>query len=170
MRPMTSTPFPDPTASLGDEAHVLLAYLDHFRSVVLDAVRALPEAERRSSRLASGWTPVELVTHLQHVERRWLEWGFEGASLPDPWGDHVDGRWHAPQPTDALLAALEGRGGTTRQIVLRHGLDDVGQPGERWAGADPAPLRRVLLHLLQEYARHAGHLDVVVELSQGQPE
>lgn len=164
-----TTPFPEPTAALGDEAAVLLAYLDHFRGVVLEAVRGLPEAERRTSRLASGWTPAELVVHLQHVERRWLEWGFEGVDLADPWGDQVDGRWYAPVPTEDLLTALEQRGADTRRIVRRHRLDEVGRPGERWEGADPAPLRRVLLHLLQEYARHAGHLDVVVELSPGSP-
>jgi len=43
----------------------------------------------------------------------------------------------------------------------------VGKPGERWAGADPATLERVLFHLLQEYARHLGHLDIVVELATG---
>jgi Protein of unknown function (DUF664) len=45
---------------------------------------------------------------------------------------------------------------------------EVGQPGERWDGADPATLERVLFHLLQEYARHLGQLDIVVELATGQ--
>ena len=40
-------------------------------------------------------------------------------------------------------------------------------PGERWEGAEPATLERVLLHLVQEYARHLGQLDVVVELGEG---
>jgi len=39
------------------------------------------------------------------------------------------------------------------------------KPGERWEGADPATLERVLFHLLQEYARHVGHLDIVAELA-----
>jgi hypothetical protein len=43
----------------------------------------------------------------------------------------------------------------------------VGEPGPRWDGAPPATLERVLLHLVQEYARHAGHLDVVRELIDG---
>ena len=46
-------------------------------------------------------------------------------------------------------------------------LNEVGQPGERWDGADPATLERVLFHLLQEYARHVGHLDIVTELATG---
>jgi hypothetical protein len=44
----------------------------------------------------------------------------------------------------------------------------VGQPGPRWDGAPPATLERVLFHLLQEYARHLGHLDIVVEIVTGQ--
>jgi hypothetical protein len=40
--------------------------------------------------------------------------------------------------------------------------------GDRWAGADPATLERILFHLLQEYARHLGHLDIVVETATGQ--
>ena len=50
----------------------------------------------------------------------------------------------------------------------RTDLADIGQPGPRWDGADPASLERVLFHLLQEYARHVGHLDIVVELADGQ--
>jgi len=46
----------------------------------------------------------------------------------------------------------------------------VGQPGERWDGADPATLERVLFHVVQEYARHLGQLDIVVELATGRSE
>ena len=47
----------------------------------------------------------------------------------------------------------------SRALIEAHDLDEVGKPGERWDGADPAMLERVLFHLLQEYARHLGHLD-----------
>ena len=46
----------------------------------------------------------------------------------------------------------------------------MGQPGARWDGADPATLERILFHLLQEYARHLGHLDIVTELATGRQE
>lgn len=63
------------------------------------------------------------------------------------------------------MTALEEQGRTTRAVALRHGLDEQGLPGERWDGEPPATLERVLLHLLQEHARHLGHLDVVAELA-----
>jgi hypothetical protein len=44
----------------------------------------------------------------------------------------------------------------------------VGKPSERWDGHDPPTLERILFHLLQEYARHLGHLDIVTELATGQ--
>ena len=51
--------------------------------------------------------------------------------------------------------------------MLSHDLDEVGQPGPRLDGAEPATLERILLHLVQEYARHLGHLDIVAELAGG---
>jgi hypothetical protein len=62
---------------------------------------------------------------------------------------------------------LRTQAATTNRVVRAHDLTDVGQPGERWDGAEPAPLERVLFHLLQEYARHAGHIDIVREMVDG---
>ncbi len=66
-----------------------------------------------------------------------------------------------------LIAALDQRAARTRAIVAGHALDEVGQPGPRWDGAPPATLERILFHLLQEYARHLGQLDIVAELTGG---
>ena len=66
-----------------------------------------------------------------------------------------------------MLAALRAQGERTRAIVGAHELDEVGRPGPALGRRAPATLERVLLHLLQEYARHAGHLDIVVELAGG---
>jgi uncharacterized damage-inducible protein DinB len=162
-------PFPSPTIPARSRTEVFLGYLDYFRARVSEKIQAMPPAELRRSRLSSGWTPLELVKHLRYVERRWLEWGFEGQDVGDPWADQLDGRWHV---TDAetpavLLAALRDQADRSRAIITAHDLDDVGKPGERWDGAAPATLERVLFHLLQEYARHLGQLDVVTELATG---
>jgi hypothetical protein len=164
-----STPFPEPTEPAADRTEVLLRYLDYFRAVVLAKVDGLDDRQLRGSILPSGWSPLELVRHLTFVEMRWLEWGFEGAHVAEPWGDNRDGRWYVgpDEPSEPVLAALRERGRTTTEIVGRHPLDEVGAPGERWDGARPASLERCLYHLVQEYARHAGHLDVVRELLDG---
>ena len=164
-----SAVFPEPTAPAGPRAEVFLRYLDWFRSSAIDRVESLPAAELRSSRLPSGWTPLELIKHLTFVELRWIEWGFEGRQIAEPWGDRRDDRWYvaADESLDALVAALRAQGEHTRAVVESTDLAAIGQPGPRWDGADPASLERVLFHLVQEYARHVGHLDIVAELGGG---
>jgi uncharacterized damage-inducible protein DinB len=162
-------PFPEPTAPAGSRAEVFLRYLDYFRSRLAAKLESLPAAELARSRLASGWTPLELAKHLRYVELRWLEWGFEGRAVADPWADDKDGRWHVgPEETlSSLLAGLDDQAGRTRVIVESRDLDEIGKPGDRWGDADPATLERVLFHLVQEYARHLGQLDVVIEMATG---
>ena len=100
---------------------------------------------------------------------RWLEWGFEGQEVAEPWAESRDGRWYvAPDESLAdLLAALRAQAARSRAVVEAHQLSDVGASGERWDGADPPSLERILFHLVQEYARHVGHLDIVRELADG---
>lgn len=161
--------FPEPTTPRDDRREVLLEYLDFYRSVIRDKVTGLDEADLRISLVPSGWTTVELLKHVVNVERRWMVWGFEGVDLDDPWGEDRDDRWYASpdESVTDLLGALDAGGRHTREVVMAHDLGDRGAPSDRWDGAPPPPLERVLLHLVQEYARHAGHLDIVRELSDG---
>jgi uncharacterized damage-inducible protein DinB len=164
-----TVPFPEPTAPAGSRAEVFGRYLGYFRDRLAAKLRLLPERELRHSRLLSGWSPLELLKHLTFVEMRWLEWGFEGRDVADPWGDRRDGRWYvAPDETlDGLLAALDAQAERSSRVIAGHDLSEAGKPGERWGAEPPATLERILFHLLQEYARHLGHLDIVSELAGG---
>lgn len=161
--------FPEPTRAYDDHRQVLLGYVDYFRAFAADRLTGLDDEWLRTSALPSGWSPLELLKHLVHMERRWFEWGFAGNDVGDPWGDQRDGRWEvdADEGLAELLTALTEAGRRTRAIVEAHDLTDVGAPGARWDGAAPATLERVLLHVIQEYARHLGHLDIVRELADG---
>ena len=161
--------FPSPTTAVDSRAEVFLGYLEFFRDRLVSKLRELPADELRRRRLPSGWTPIELLKHLRFVELRWLEWGFEGRAVDDPWGDRRDDRWYvgADEDLDELVAALTEQAERSRVVVTTHDLDERGQPGPRWDGAPPATLERVLFHLVQEYARHIGQLDIVVELAVG---
>ena len=162
---------PRPALELADPKELLLGYLDYYRSVIARKLNGLTDAELRSSRLPSGWTPLELLKHLLHMEARWLRWGFVAEHLPEPWADEDEsGRWYVgPEETATeLLAALHAGGARTRAIGAGAELTDVAAVGGRFADGDRCPtLAWILFHVLQEYARHAGHLDITRELLDG---
>lgn len=161
--------FPEPTLPAPSRAAVFIGYLDYFRGRIIAKVEQLDDTDRWRSPLPSGWTPLELIKHLTFVELRWLEWGFAGRRVEDPWGDDHHDRWYvSPDETaEDLISTLREQATRSRAIIETNDLSTVGQPGPRWDGAEPATLERILFHLLQEYARHLGHLDVVVELANG---
>jgi uncharacterized damage-inducible protein DinB len=160
-------PFPEPTRAAQSTTEVFLRYLGFYRATLAAKLRLLPEEELTMSRLPSGWTPLELLKHLTYVEMRWLEWGFQGRDVADPWGDQRDERWYVAEgeTLDTLLVAQEAQARRSDAIISVHDLSERGEPGDRWDGEPPARLDRILFHLLQEYARHLGHLDIVAELA-----
>ena len=164
---MTAREEPEPPGA--DPATLFSEYLAYYRRTVVEKVRSLPEDEQRRSRLPSGWTPLELLTHLAHMERRWFLWGFLGEDLADPWGDERDGRWHVPagHGVEDVAAMLEEVGARVAGVLAAHGLEEIAPPGPRFEYDDPSSLGWICFHVLQEYARHAGHLDVAVELAGG---
>ncbi|MGL5863685.1 MAG: DUF664 domain-containing protein, partial [Phycicoccus sp.] len=123
--------------------------------------------------------------HCLHMEQRWFVWGFLGEPVEAPWGD-----WNVPEPWasddsgaeragarwavagGATAAELAGRldevGARTREVLARHPLDETAASGGRFS-ADPPTLEWICFHVLAEYARHLGHLDIVVELGDVPP-
>src|SRR5256885_8875263 len=139
-----SMPFPSPTDPAADRTEVFLRYLDYFRETVAAKTLTLPEDEARPSRLPSGWTPLELLKHLRYVELRWIEWGFQGRDVGDPWGDRRADRWYVEpgETRDGLVAALRGQGGHTPRGGLEGKPPAGGAPGPRLGCAGPAALGR----------------------------
>jgi hypothetical protein len=163
----------EPSVELSDLRDLLLGYLDHYRSAITRKLDGLGEADLRTSRLPSGWTPLELLKHLVYMEQRWFRWGFAAEQLPAPHGDKDEGgRWHVDRDETVadLVSALHAAGERTRAIVTSSALSEVAAIGGRFGKDDPDPrptLVWILLHVLQEYARHAGHLDIARELADG---
>ena len=173
----------EPGPGRGGETALFAAYLSFLRETVITKVLGLTEAERRRTRLPSGWTPIELLSHLLHMERRWIAGVFLGEELPERWGDwnvedpwsaegpsRQDGRWYvAPQVgAEALAGRLREVGARTRSVLAEHDLGEVarGGYGSQELTAD---LRWICFHVLHEYARHAGHLDIACELADAEP-
>lgn len=162
----------EPPKSGGPGAQRWADYLDWVRADLVDAVLSLPSDEQRTPRVPSGWTPLELLSHVLHMEQRWFVWGFLGQAVEEPWGD-----WSGSSPesqgahwqvaddvtAESLAERLRAVGERTRAVLREHPLDAVAATGGRFA-TDPPTLEWICFHVLAEYARHAGHLDIVVEL------
>jgi uncharacterized damage-inducible protein DinB len=162
---------PEPSMNLTDSAELFAGFLDYYRSVILSKLDGLSEDELRSARLPSGWTPLGLLKHLTYVERRWFRWGFLGEAVEDPWGKGGPGSDWIVEPYESremLIASYHQECDRSRAILASAGLEDRSQSGGRFnlPGEHPA-LIWILFHMLQEYARHAGQLDVVRELADG---
>jgi hypothetical protein len=162
----------EPSRDIADTIELHLGFLDHYRGVIETKLTGLSDTQLRQSRLPSGWSPLELLKHLVYMERRWLRWGFDAEQVDQPWGDSggdPDGRWSVrPDDTFAeLIARLHEGGEVTRRLVS--GMDPATRAatGGRFGEEDRPTVNWILFHVLQEYARHAGHLDVVRELTDG---
>lgn len=163
------TAFPDPLASI-DLGEQVLAFLDFHRGVAAAKLSGLSDDALHRSVVPSAWTPADLVNHLIQMERRWVQWGFLAEDVGDPWGDREDDdSWvHTTADASTLVARLHDVGARTRHVVATHDLAERAGVGGRFATVAEAPqLQWILLHVLQEYARHVGHLDIARELIDG---
>lgn len=152
-------------------------YLDWVREDLIEGVLTLPPERQRASVVPSGWTPLELLNHVLHMERRWFVWGFLGEPVVDPWGDWdvggpgdagAEGRWAVPDGVTAeeLAGRLRAIGRRTSEVLHSFPPGELASPGGRFT-EDPPTLEWICFHVLAEYARHAGHLDIAVELATG---
>ncbi len=156
-------------------------YLDWVRGDLASTVLSLSPADQRTSRVPSGWTPLELLSHVLHMEQRWFVWGFLGEQVAAPWGDwSTDEPWLSDDSdetrpaarwvvadevtAESLAARLEEVAVRTRAVLRNFPLDATAAASGRFTD-DPPTLEWICFHVLAEYARHAGHLDIVAELA-----
>jgi uncharacterized damage-inducible protein DinB len=160
----------EPPKSLENPTEILLQQLSYYRATMLAKLDGLSPDQLSSSIVPSGWSPLGLLKHLVFVERRWMQWGFEADQVSDPWGDHdpdSSGWLATPDDNVADLTERWAAIATRTEAVARNAqLTDRAKLGGRFS-SDPPTLGWILAHVLQENARHVGHLDVVRELIDG---
>ncbi|MQA80999.1 MAG: DUF664 domain-containing protein [Streptosporangiales bacterium] len=160
----------DPGLHVSDPRELLLGHLDWYADALRRKLAGLSDAALRTPVEPIGWAPLGVVQHLGWVERRWLRWGFAAQDVVAyaPEGDEAE--WAIPPDCSAadVLGAYAEEVRLARAAIGDAPLDAPARVGGRFPTAHDAPtLGRILFHLLQEYARHAGHLDVARELVDG---
>ncbi|GAB2576627.1 DinB family protein [Streptomyces capparidis] len=159
-----------PGTDVTDARELLIGYLDWYREALTRKLAGLSDDRLRAPVEPLGWSPLGLVQHLGWVERRWMRWGFAAEDVPahPPGGEEAEWTVPAGTPAAEVMAAYRAEVAATTSLVAAAGLADQARLGGRFRTADQAPsLGRILFHLLQEYARHVGHLDIARELIDG---
>lgn len=151
------------------EAAALRHFLDVQRTSALAIIDGLTEEQLRTPVLPSGWTPLGLIEHLGHAERHWFQEVACGTAVDLPWPD--EGRPHVfstSHPAAEVLAFYREQCERGNAVLATMPLDaqPVGRHGG-WLDAEVTDLRRIALHVLEETARHVGHLDAARELLDG---
>jgi uncharacterized damage-inducible protein DinB len=148
-------------AVAGDEREMLLAWLAYLRGAVLRKLDGLNEDQVR-------WRPdgklislLGIVNHLTRVEWRWIDGGFRGASVSRSEEEFDPG---SELTVPMARAAYRERAAATEAAVRSIPSLEARSARRAERGTD---LRWVLLHLINETARHAGHADAVRELLDG---
>jgi len=162
--------FDGPAAGVSDPRALLLGYLDWYREALMRKLAGLSDEQLRSPVEPLGWSPLGLVKHLGWVERRWMRWGFAAEDVLAylPGGDEAEWTVPAEEPSDSVMAAYRAEVERSRSLAAGADLSEPSRTGGRFPPGEPAPsLGRILFHLLQEYARHLGHLDVAREMIDG---
>jgi len=150
----------------GDEHETLTQMLDYLRATaVIKAVGLTDEAARSRPIPASDLTIAGLIKHLSGVERFWFSVDFAGENVSWPWTDddpHGGFRLEPGDTIDALITEYRAECARSRAAIAGQRLDATA----RAEGMD-FNLRYALTHLIEETARHCGHLDLLRESIDG---
>jgi uncharacterized damage-inducible protein DinB len=167
---------PEPPVA-GDEAATLLGFLDFQRATLAWKCSGLDAAGLRATTAASTMTLGGILKHMALVESGWFSRSLHDRDYAPPWDavdwkDDPDWEWRtaaedSPEELFALWqrAVEESRADVAR--VLDSG-DGLGRPTKRtWSDGRAPSLRWILCHMIEEYARHNGHADLLRESVDG---
>jgi hypothetical protein len=151
------------------EREALTAFLDKQRDILVRKIAGLTDQDARSTPTASSMSLLGMLKHCALWERRWFQVIFAGRVFPGEWPEvrspHNRDDFEVG-PDDTVLYWLgyyEDQVAESRRIVAGSELDArCAQPRN-----EDLNLRWVLLHHIEEVARHAGHADVIRETIDG---
>ena len=159
----------DPPNDAPDK-EMLEAYLDYHRATLLMKIDGVSDADLRRPMVPSGTSLLGMVKHLAWVERGWFQECFAGEEIPiPPWTDDdpdADFRIEPDESTQQIIDLYLDACERSREITTA--ATSLDQPAK-----NPSPRRRglklrwILVHMIEETARHNGHADILREMIDG---
>ena len=151
------------------EKEMLAATLDFNRATIRWKVEGLSLEDATRPMTPTDTKLLGIVKHLAYVERWWFQDNFLGRDCTYPWtasGDmEADFRIEAGETIESIGALYDAECQVSRQIVEDASLDDIAVRARR-DGGHPS-LRWIMLHMIEEVARHNGQADILRELIDG---
>ncbi|RKS69117.1 uncharacterized protein DUF664 [Actinomadura pelletieri DSM 43383] len=152
-----------PPSLNSDERTTLLTFLDYLRESVVAKATGVSDEAARAPGVPSGTSLLGLVKHLTRVELNWFVWAYEGADVP-MW-DHEEPPRDDETAEDLVAAYREA---VARSNAITAACPDLDREGVRsLRETSPPSMRWVLVHMIEETARHAGHADILRERIDG---
>lgn len=142
--------------AISDEREQLLAFVQEQREAVVRKSAGLTDEQARWKPAPTANSIVGLVNHLAHVEGRWTDAAILGGERVR---DEIEFR--PEMPLAEAVEKYKEAWAHTDEVVRAHELNTRGK------GAAQVDVRWILLHLVEETARHAGHIDITRELIDG---
>ncbi len=163
----------------GDEVATVTGFLDYQRATLLWKTSRLPDGQLRIARPPSTITLGGLLKHLAYVEDYWFTEVVAERPMPEPWAsapfdDDPDWDWHSAAAESGAALHAQWQASVERsRAAVADALRDHPEAGLRathpaWEGQGRVSLRWVLVHMVEEYARHNGHADLLRESIDGE--
>lgn len=156
---------PTPFVSPPDEMAGLGLFLDIQRDAVLAQLEGLSDADAIRSPTSSSLSMLTIVKHLAFVDRRWFQLAVAGRDIPGLWPPADPGEELRVDPGDTVESITE----LYKAVIAESRAIAAG--AEAAASCHPAEMginvRWVMLHMIEETARHAGHADIIREAIDG---
>jgi uncharacterized damage-inducible protein DinB len=152
----------------------LLGFLDYQRATLAWKCRGLTDEQLRIALPPTNMTLGGMLKHLARVEDGWFADVVAEGGEPEPW---VSMEWaaewenHAQESGEPLRRLWEERVSNSRAIVARElaeGAGGLDATHSAWGGQGHPSLRWVLVHMIEEYARHNGHADLLRQSIDGE--
>ncbi len=156
-----------------DERTMLLAFLDFYRATLVDRALGLSHSQLQIALPPTTLTLSRLIGHMALVEQHWFQDRFDGEEIGEPfaaldWDADRDAEMTMAQAwsVDELFTKFDASVVDARaRIDAAPSLDQLStrpnRDGEHWS------LRWILIHMIEEYARHCGHADLIRESIDG---